>query len=40
MKVDHYQMVTWQDDCAIRENSEQLFALNYLLDKTFVYKRS
>ena len=39
MIVDHFQMETWKDDCAIQENSEQLLALNYLLAKTFENKR-
>ena len=32
-------MLSWADNTAIEENSEQLNALNYLLNRVFVTKR-
>ena len=30
--IEHYQMLSWADNTAIEENSEQFAALNYLLN--------
>lgn len=37
--IEHYQMLSWADNTAIEENSEQFAALNHLLNKVFISKR-
>lgn len=34
-KVEHYQMISWEDDTAIKEDTDEFVALNYLLQQTF-----
>ena len=36
--IEHYQMLSWADNTAIEENSEQFAALNHLLNKVFISK--
>ena len=37
--IEHYQMLSWADNTAIEENSEQFAALNHLLNKVFTSKK-
>ena len=37
--IEHYQMLSWADNTAIEENSEQFSALNYLLSRVFLSKK-
>jgi len=34
--IEHYQMLSWADNTAIEDNTEQFAALNHLLNKVFV----
>ena len=37
--IEHLQMLSWADNSAIEENTEQFAALNHLLNQVFVSKK-